>query len=169
MASRVFRIRLGFEGVLLSAWAVSAEYLSVGRIGQRMAGPLSPEDRRAMRSLAWSTPRLRKCQYIRIVGGGLILVAFAVLAYYALALETGRIAYHSGVPLVLWFAMGVMVAGVTVQGVGTVLRNRALRPLAFRPCPSCGQPNLVVFTHCRSCGAPMGPASPLNSEDDLSV
>lgn len=123
-----------------------------------MAGPLSPDERRALRGLAWSES-VRKYQYIVLGGVGLMIAAWA---YFLYALFT--VPLHSGITFGILLALILLFVGAAGLTTGRVLRIRAMRRIAFRPCPSCQQLNLWLSEHCRKCGAALlGVEAPMPS------
>jgi NADH:ubiquinone oxidoreductase subunit K len=125
-----------------------------------MLGPLSPEERRAVRSFFWSAP-MRKAQITVLIGVSILFFATAWLMVLEFTVPP-----HSGITASDLVLLALLPIGAAVMVVGVALRGRTFRRTAVRPCPNCGQPNLWISGFCRACGTPLlgataaGPAEP---------
>jgi hypothetical protein len=110
-----------------------------------MYGQLSPEERRAMRTLFWSRP-MWGYQAVVFIGLGLLLAANLVLWIELSAPSPpGNAASYAGLYI-------LAILGGAVAVVGLVVRRLALSELAVGVCPKCGQVNLWTSAFCRKCG-----------------
>ncbi len=120
---------------------------------------LSADGQREVRRLFWSSA-LRRYQLTVLVA-----VAIALAGLVAGWIQDRTAPPHSGVTGADVTLGALAIVGDALVVAGVLLWSRALRRIAFRPCPSCGQWILGSSTPCTKCGAatPATPASPLPS------
>jgi hypothetical protein len=116
-----------------------------------MFGPLTLEERQALRRMGWSEP-VRKYQYLVFGGLAVWAVAWGYLAY---SVVTGAIYSGNTSAYEIWIAL--FLAGATAWVVGVQLRRRVMRRITIRACDKCGELNFVFSNHCRKCGAALSP------------
>ena len=100
-----------------------------------------------------------------LIGGAVLLVIGLLLLCLAAVLVLDSAALPSVVGSSNALAgIGFSLLGlvVIVLGAGLAFARRRLwsSPAAHRPCPSCGESNLVVSRFCHQCGKPLSPGLP---------
>lgn len=118
-----------------------------------MAGKLTPEQVRALHKLWWTAP-IRPFHVVRLVGLGILVASWAYLLF---VFET--VPLHSGITTTMVAAVILLFLGAGVMIVGSGLRGRATRKIAYRPCPACRTTNLWLSAHCSNCGAALPPVT----------